>query len=350
MNENSVLLFIAIVLLILVIYWISIVVSVVYRKNRVARLAKIEATFADVVSRYLYNDPQDPITLSQINDRLKEVGIRPGNKNNIQYLIRLMIRTQRTILGDNYAKLKTLYSQIPPYNASYSKISSWNWYRRARGIREIYEMNQSQYVNDIQKFQNHKNIFVRREAQIAMVVFLGWESLRFLPYLKRNITLWQQIKIVEKLYDHHPTPELKWLHRAYQTDKLFGKKLLMRVIRKFQLHAETEYIIEHLNHPDYEVRETAIYCIQSFALSKNKMKQIKELYEGIEDSTQQGHLLNYIFENSDIDLEFYLKQLNGTNDDLKLSVAEILWNNGYKEKVQEFYYQQYTAKEELDVE
>ena len=129
MNENSVLLFIAIVLSILVIYWISIVVSVVYRKNRVARLTKIEAAFADVVSRYLYNDPHNPITLSQINDTLREVGIRPGNKNNIQYLIRLMIRTQRTILGDNYVKLKTLYGQIPPYNASESKISSWNWYR-----------------------------------------------------------------------------------------------------------------------------------------------------------------------------------------------------------------------------
>lgn len=341
MNEARILLFIAIVFLVLVIYWISITISLIYRNRRTSRLNKIENTFADIVSRYLYNDPVNPITLKEITARLKNVGIRPKNKNNIQFLIRLMIRTQRTILGSNFTKLQQLYTQIPPYGVSIKKISSWSWYRKARGIREIYEMNQSQYFEEIFKYRNDKNIYVRREAQIALVVFLGWESLRFLPYLERNMTLWQQIKIVEKLYDLYPKPELKWLHKAYKTEKLFGKKLLMRIIRKYLLHGEVDYIIDNLNHEDYEVRETAIYCIQTFAVPLSTMAYIKELYEEIPNATQQGQLLTYIFENSDIDLDFYLKQLYSDNDELKLSVAEILWNNGYKEKVQEFYYQQY---------
>ena len=152
-------------------------------------------------------------------------------------------------------------------------------------------MNQSQYFDEIFKYRNDKNIYVRREAQIALVVFLGWESLRFLPYLKRNMTLWQQIKIVEKLYDLYPKPELKWLHRAYKTEKLFGKKLLMRIIRKYELHAETGFIIDNLNHEDYEVRETAIYCIQTFAVSSSTMDYIKSLYDDIPNATQQGQLL-----------------------------------------------------------
>ena len=341
MNEATILYFIAIVFVILVIYWISIAVSLVYRKRRTARLNKIETTFADIVSRYLYNDPQNPMTLTDITRSLREVGIKEQNKNNIQFLIRLMIRTQRTIVGRNFDKLQKLYTQIPPYGVSVKKISSWSWYRKARGIRELYEMNQSQYFDEIFKYRNDRNIYVRREAQTALVVFLGWESLRFLPYLKRNMTLWQQIKIVEKLYDLYPKPELKWLHRAYRTEKLFGIKLLMRIIRKYELHGEINYIIDHLNHEDYEVRETAIYCIQTFAVSSSTMAYIKELYEDIPNPTQQGQLLNYIYENSEIDVDFYLRQLYGDNDDLKLSVAEILWNNGYKERVQEFYYQQY---------
>ncbi|MBT8295869.1 MAG: hypothetical protein KJO51_05590 [Gramella sp.] len=341
MNESSILYFIAFVFSILVIYWISITVSLIYRKRRTNRLQKIEHTFADIVSRYLYNDPKDPITLEEITTTLKKVGIKNRKKNNIQFLIRLMIRTQRTIIGSNFYKLQKLYAEIPPYGVSIKKISSWSWYRRARGIREIYEMNQSQYFDEIFKYRNDKNIYVRREAQIALVVFLGWESLRFLPYLQRNMTLWQQIKVVEKLYDLYPKPELKWLHRAYKTEKLFGKKLLMRIIRKYELHAETGFIVDNLNHEDYEVRETAIYCIQTFGVSSSTMEYIKTLYEDIPNATQQGQLLNYIFENSDIDLDFYLRQLYGSNDELKLSVAEILWNNGYKEKVQEFYYQQY---------
>lgn len=348
MNEVKLLFFIEAVAVVLAIYWMSIIISLIYRKRRSRKLKEIEATFADIVSRYLYNDPNDPLTLPEIKKSLRAVGITPWKKNNIQYLIRLMIRTQRTILGENYFKLKKLYTQIPPFDASISKVSSFSWYRKARGIREIYEMDQSQHLDEILKLRNHKNIYVRREAQIALVVFLGWESLRFIPYLKRNMTLWQQIKIVEKLHDLYPKPELKWLHRAYKTDKLFARKLLMRIIRKYQLHAEIDYILDHLNHEDYEVRETAIYCLQTFAISTNKMNYVKVLYDDIPDATQQGQLLNYIYENSDIDLDFYMKQLYGNNEDLKLSVAEILWNNGYKEKVQEFYYQQY-PKSELNV-
>ncbi|MDX1544548.1 MAG: hypothetical protein R3214_11425 [Christiangramia sp.] len=341
MNEESILLFIKIVAAVLVIYWVSIAVSLIYRKIRRARLNKIEIAFADIVSRYLYNDPKDPLSLDEIKRRLVKVGIRSRNRNNIQFLIRLMIRTQRTILGRNFSKLQKLYTEIPPYGVSVKKISSWSWYKKARGIREIYEMNQSQYSDEIFKYRDDKNIYVRREAQIALVVFLGWGSLRFLPYLQRNLTLWQQIKIVEKLYDLYPKPELRWLHRAYETEKLFGKKLLMRIIRKYELHDEIGYIIDNLNHEDYEVRETAIYCLKTFAVSSSTMEYIKELYNDIPDATQQGQLLNYIYENSDIDLDFYLKQLYSENEELKLSIAEILWNNGYKEKVQEFYYQQY---------
>ncbi|AVR45964.1 hypothetical protein C7S20_12255 [Christiangramia fulva] len=341
MNEEILIFLIKIASIILVIFWISIAYSFFYRKKRFKIRHKIELTFAEIVSQYLYNDPNDPLDIRKIQHALEEVGVRPGEKKNIQYLIRLMIRTQRTILGRNYHKLKNLYAQIQPYGASFSKISGIGWYKKAQGIREIYEMDQSQYLDNIFKFRNHRNIYVRREAQIALVVFMGWESLRFLPYLKRKITLWQQIKIVEKLADLYPTPELNWLHKAYKTDKLFGKKLLMRIIRKFQLHEEVDFIIQHLKHPDYEVRETAIYCIQTFAVSDERMNYIKHLYDSVSNPVQQAQLLEYIHGNSEIDLDFYMKNLYEGNDDLKLKIAEILWNNGYKEKVQEFYYQQY---------
>jgi len=350
MIEKIILLFIQCLLAILIFYWFAIAFSMIYRKNRTRVLERIEFTFAEIVSQFLYNDEQNPLLMDEINYRLKSVGVRKGNRNNIQYLIGLMIRTQRIILGDNYHNIKLLYKEIPPHSASISKLSKWGWYPKARGIREIYEMDQSQYMQEVLKFQNNKNIFVRREAQIAMVVFMGWESLRFLPYLKRNMTLWQQIKIVEKLYDLYPKPELKWLERAYKTDKLFGKKLLMRIIRKFELHTEIPFIMEQLEHQDYEVRETAIYCIQTFALSTERMNFIKDVYERVASPVQQAQLLNYIYENSEIDVDFYLRLLYGTNEELKLNVAEILWNNGHKEKVQEFYYKQYPEKPGLNVD
>ncbi|NJX17054.1 hypothetical protein HC176_16385, partial [Tamlana crocina] len=144
------------------------------------------------------------------------------------------------MLGNNYNKLRLLFSQIPPYGASQSKLNSRKWYVKARGIREIYEMEQVQYIHDITRERNNPNIFVRRESHIAMVDFLGWESLRFLPYLKKEMNLWQQIKIVEKLYAHYPDAQIKYLKKVYGTQRPYAQELLMRIIRKFNLFTEVE--------------------------------------------------------------------------------------------------------------
>lgn len=345
MDKNVLFFLISAALIGLFIVWISIAMNLAYRHNQKKQLRLIEYKFADIVSRFLYEDPKNPLSLKEIRNALQLAGVNPNKKNNIQFVINLMIRTQRSILGENYFKLQSLYSRIPPYNISINKVYSKKWYESALGIREIYEMNQSQYLNDIWKFRNNKNIYVRRESQIALVIFMGWQSLRFIPYLERKLTLWQQIKIVEKLYNLYPEPELKWLRKAYKTDSPSGKKLLMRIIRKYELHSEIDYILDHLNNDDYEIRETAIYCVSAFEISAKKMDYVKLLYEEIDSVTQQRLLLNYIYENSEIDLDFYLRQLYSNNEELKWRVAEILWNNGYQEKAQNFYYQQYPERE-----
>ncbi|WP_373056514.1 hypothetical protein [Zunongwangia sp. H14] len=332
-------------LLILIGLWLGTLFSMSYRKSRTRKLKEIEETFADVVSNYLYPNPASPVELIEIQRILRNIGIRESKKNNVQYLINLMIRTQRSILGRNHTKLKTLYSQIPPYRASISKLKKYGWYHKALGIREIYEMNQQQYIQEIIPLRNHKNIYVRREAQIALVVFLGWDSLRFLPYLKRDLTLWQQIKIVEKLYDLYKEPQVEKLRNLYTTKKFFAKQLIMRIIRKYNLESETNYILAHLEHSNYEVREAAIYCLQSFKIKAEGIRMIKKLFSKIPVASQQGQLLNYIFKNSEIDVTFYMQLLRSSSDDIKLRAAEILWNSGYKEQVQEFYLEQYSNPE-----
>ena len=338
-------LLIKLLLIILVLIFGSIAYTMIYRKWRTRRLKIIENTFANICSLYLYPKPNEKPELIGIQRELKSVGIVPSKPRNVQYLIDLMIRTQRSILGVNYIKLKTLFTQIPPYGASASKLNNNKWYIKARGIREIYEMDQSQYTRDLIKLRNNNNIYVRREAQIGIVIFLGWKSLRFLPYLKRQMTLWQQIKIVEKLNDLYPVPDLKHLRRAYNSDRPYANELIMRIIRKFNLTEDIAYIIQFIDNAKFETREAAIYCISSFSLSAEQMKEIKEKFYNISNTEQQLMLLKYIQRISmEIDLPFYKDLLYNGNDIIKLSSADILWNNGYKEEVQEYYYHQYTQK------
>ncbi len=322
--------------------WVVIGISLMYRKYRTAHLEKIEQLFADVVSRYLYPLPGEKPNLIEVQRAFRGVGVRRSRPANVQFLINLMIRTQRSLLGEDYHKLDTLFKQIPPFRASISKLSSRRWYVKARGIREIYEMDQEQYLKEIIREIDHKNIFIRREAQIAMVVFLGWESLRFLPYLKREMTLWQQIKIVEKLHDLYPNPDITYLRKAYSVEKPFAQELVMRIIRKFRLYKEVDYILHFLDHKIFDRRETAIYCISSFQLEEEKLEVVKKKFFKIPNVEQRLQLLKYIpGASGKVDLQFFNSVLRREDPLLKLCAAEILWNNGHRNRVEEYYYQQY---------
>lgn len=346
--EEHLMLLIQVLLSLLVMVWITIAFSLVYRKVRSKQLAKIEYTFASEIGKFLYPPAGEEYHFLNVQRALQAVGAKPSKKANIQYLIDLMIRAQRSMLGENYLRLQTLFGQIPPYRASFSKLNSRKWYVKARGIREIYEMEQVQYIREITKERNNSNLFVRREAQIAMVIFLGWESLRFLPYLKREMTLWHQIKIVEKLYALYPDPNLKYLKKAYSTTRPYAQELLMRIIRKFNLFTEVAYILNFLDHVNFERRETAIYCISSFKLTGEQLQQVKDKIFRIPNTEQQVQLLKYIHQTSVTpDLEFYNKILQTDNDILELSAAEILWTSGYEQLVHEFYYSQYSIRPEL---
>lgn len=327
--------------------WVTIGVSLLYRRRRTRHLNKIETTFAEITSRYLYPFPNEPFNLVRANRSFRKLGIHLGKPKNVQYLIDLMIRTQRSLLGKNYENLELLYKQIPPYRVSLNKLQSEKWYIKARGIREIYEMDQKQYVKEVVREINNDNIYVRREAQIAMVVFQGWESFRYLPFLKREMTLWQQIKVVEKLHDLYPIANLNYLRKAFKSKKPYATELIMRIIRKFELKEEVDYIIKFLDAPKFDTRETAIYCISSFVLSEEQLTRLKNKYMNLRNSEQQIQLLKYINSISpEIDVPFYKLQLYKGNDVIKLCAAEILWGHQRMEEVVEFYQQQYADQQQ----
>lgn len=349
MDLTTLILVVQVLFVLLVAIWGATALSLFNRRRESRKQGEIERLFADLVSQYLYPLPGEQYNLIEVQRAFRRAGVVAYKPRNVQYLIDLMIRSQRSLLGSNYQKLRVLFKQIPPYRVSVRKLESRKWYIKARGIQEIYEMSQEQYIRQIIKERNNPNIFVRHEAQIAMVVFLGWESLRFLPYLSTKLTLWQQIKIIEKLYSLHPQPDVEYLRQAFDAERPYAQKLIMRIIRKFGLKSEVDYIMSFLDHENNDRRETAIYCISSFALDHGRLADIKRIFFKISDTRQQMKLLQYIHEVSPaIDLLFFREVLKKGHEDLKLSTAEILWSGGYQREVEEFYYKQY--KEPLAAE
>ncbi|MBO6534267.1 MAG: hypothetical protein JJ885_09770 [Muricauda sp.] len=267
-----------------------------WRKHTRERKKKIEEVFAIQISNYLYPINGLSPSFIEVQRALRTVGVREEKKSNVQYLIQLMIKTQRALGGENHEKLKKLYGQIPPYRASIDKVlKSKSAFQKARGIREIHEMDQQQYIKSIAPYRDHPDKYVRREAQIALVSFLGWESLRFLPYLSRNISLWQQIKVVEKLDDLNEAPNMDYVRNAYSATNPGAIALLLRIIKKFYLYSEIEYVFENLTHHQYEVRKAAIYCLLSLNVLDHHIKhRLLESIDRIPSDIQRSQLIKYL--------------------------------------------------------
>lgn len=262
---------------------------------------KIESVFAEQISASLYPMPGEKPDLIQTQRAIRKAGVRDGNTENVQFAIQLMIRTQQALSGENHEKLKKLYTQIPPYGASIKKVRSRNPYTKARGIKEIYEMDQSQYLKEISQYWDDENIYLRREAQIAMVTFLGWESVRFLPYLNQKISLWQQIKIVEELHDLSKTADVRDLREGYTSNNPDVVELVIRIIKKYQLLSEADFVFQCLEHPVFEVRNAAIYCLLSFSVNHEHIgKMLLERTPRIPSDIQQRQVLNYLMKSDDM--------------------------------------------------
>lgn len=130
------------------------------------------------------------------------------------------------------------------------KIKSHRWQEKAFAIQYSYELGLSENLPRIKDLVNHKNKHVRREAQLAIVVFLGWKCLPFLTKITHPISLWQQIRIIEKLKMHHPSTSKARFDKVLGVESPDATELLMRLISVFKVEQHYSFISEHATDPD----------------------------------------------------------------------------------------------------
>lgn len=299
----------------------------VYLKTRERhKRERAKNQFAEAIGAYLYENTLENPT-AKIKYFLRKKGADGANSKYTQYYTDLMVETKNMCIGENGAKLRKLYEELPLSKYSHKKTSSKNWHKAARGIREIYEMDQTQHVKHLRGFRKSTNRYIRREAEIGLVIFLGWRSLFYLAYLKRTVTLWQQIRIVEKLYDYHPVPDIPYLEKTLKnlevTDS--GKELLMRIIRKFDLAENVPYIIKNLYSKNYDVRETAITCLMSLELDYKALLGIKTAFFQVPDIYQKRQLIKIVAQYPMAEhFRFFRDNLLGDNPLVRLTAAQSL--------------------------
>lgn len=221
-----------------------------------------------------------------------------------------------------------LYNKLGLLEDSLEKMKNKRkWYLRARGIQELYLMNQKNLLIKIYRETNNRNELVRSEAQIAIIYMTGFNGLRFLDVISYSLTLWQQIKLLEQLKLFGKKEDLSdripgWLESKNDTVVVFA----LRLAEEYQQYAVKDAIMGCLVHPSAAVRTRAIKTL--IILADEQTPFILTGYFSKEHFDNQVHILNSLAAMATDEQKPFLERLLDAPDNIiKLKAAVVLANN-----------------------
>jgi hypothetical protein len=257
-----------------------------------------------------------------------------------QFTINQLIDVKKNLTGKVSDSIVHLYEHSGLKRDSLRKFKSNKWYKKVKGINELYMMDQQDMLDSIYKYTNSHNEYIRMEAQTAMIHFYGFEGLKFLDIVTHPISEWEQLKLLEQLktLDFEEMDNLhQWVKSPNFTVVVFALRLAA-VYQQYHVHDD---IVGCLEHENEKVRAQAATTLGKIAgdntaaiLAEHYFKEVFTNRQNILDS-----LLNIA---SDNEKDLLIRQLDDENDSLKLDVARVIakcCNSGFdilKEKAKQY--------------
>jgi len=245
-----------------------------------------------------------------------------------QVAIDELIKCKKNFSGAVADNIVALYNNLGLREDSLLKMKNKRkWYLQARGIQELYLMDQKDLLTKIYRETNSKHEFVRSEAQIAVIHLTGFNGLRFLDVITYPLTLWQQIKLLEQLKLFGKKEDLsdripKWLLSKNETVIVFA----LRLAAEYQQFAVKDKIVGCLVHPSKIVRTQAIKTL--ITLSDENTASMLMGYFSKEDFENQVYILNHMVDiATDDQKDFMIKLLDAPDNIIKVKAATVLANN-----------------------
>ena len=246
------------VLFIVIILVILLMTSALLRKRR--KKFRIEQEVQSVFDEWLSQLLMEDLPHGAAFETPEWLTRSPKNRIARQYAIDQMISTHKNLIGLASRNIIWLYEKMGLKEDSIAKFHSHIWHIKARGIYELYMMEQQDMQHAISQHTNHRNAYVRMEAQTAVLAFAGFEGLAFLDTLTRPLNDWQQLKLLEQLtplnpgnLDHLST----WLNAGNPDVVLLALKLTALYQ---QLQVQEDVVVLLKDHRE-KLREQAIKAL-----------------------------------------------------------------------------------------
>ncbi len=227
------------------------------RRKRYRIRIKVQEFFDQWLSEMLLGDFSEG-TPFETPPELQDI---PANAAGRQYAIDQLINTKKNLIGMAAGNVIFFYEKLGLRKHSVEKFNSHIWYKKAKGIYELYMMEQQDMQEEILAYTNSRNEYVRLEAQTAVLAFSGFDGLVFLDQLTQPMNSWQQVKLLEQLHPLDPgnlTQLPEWLRSENESVVIFALKLA-EIYQQLQVTAE---VTDCLQHPVERVRGQAILALK----------------------------------------------------------------------------------------
>src|SRR6476660_7418031 len=186
------------------------------------------------------------------------------NKTKREFIINQLIDVKKNLTGKVIDNIINLYEHTGLKQNSLVKLTSNKWYKKVKGINELYMMDQQDMLDSIYNYTNSHNEYIRMEAQTAMIHFRGFKGLSFLNIITHPISEWEQLKLLEQLktLDFEQMDNLgQWLKSPNFTVVIFALRLAA-VYQQYHVH---DNIVNCLEHENEKVRIQAAITLSKIA-------------------------------------------------------------------------------------
>ncbi len=288
------------------------------RKRKYLLQRQVQHFFDEWLSQALMGDVSADTTFA-VPDMLQR-----GRRNRFarQYAIDQLINTKKNLIGQAARNIIWLYAQIGLQADSMAKFRSRVWHKKARGIYELYMMEQVELQQKINRYTNSRNEHVRMEAQTAVLAFAGFDGLQFLDRLTRPMSHWQQLKLIGQLtpldsgnFDHLAN----WLESPNPDVVMFALKLT-DLYQQLQVR---EQVIRCLQSANASIRVHAIRALIRVGNEDTPHVLVKQ-YKAETASNKPVVLQSLESMATDQELPFLLQLLDNPDPAVKLQSSRII--------------------------
>ncbi|MFH0761650.1 MAG: HEAT repeat domain-containing protein [Bacteroidota bacterium] len=302
----AILFFVGIMILVL-----SFVLSLRTRRRRIDRKRQqLKDEYQDSITEFLFTE----------TDTVPESLLKQDTKVKKQILIDEIMQLYANLAGEISEKLRKLYLDAGLDNESVKKARSSQWHIRAKGFRELAQMNVQTVTDEIDKCLNSSNEVLRMEAQLALIRLNTNDPFGFLDKLVQPFTSWEQLHVYEIIqrYQIIPPDFSRWLDSPNESIIVFS----IRMIRAFRQESAFPKLSPLLEHPSYDIREETFITLgelgnpEALNLLKDRFR-----YESEPGRIEILKAIGKIPDDSNIE---FLKGVLEPRSDLSLEAAEAL--------------------------